>query len=269
MRAIAALQLEAAMKELKGNKTCPEAIHNARTYIKKVRAVIRLASPAMPRSLRRDLLGQLREGALRLGPIRDSEVRVQTLNLLLETNTLPAEQFASLLGGFTQTANQLRINGIQQIPGILQILGNIRDSIPDWPIDDLEAKDLRHRIRRTYRRGRAILDLCYSTRTPDDFHLWRKQVKQLWYQLRITAPYWPGKGGKLIAAAGMIGHLAGTERDNTLLGAALAAGPSSVASSLLQARIVTPLPFLRKKAMSEGGAFYGPSPNSFVKFLDL
>jgi len=55
LKIIARLQLETALVELAGNNVSPEPIHEARTAIKKVRAVVQLASPALG-SVRRDFI---------------------------------------------------------------------------------------------------------------------------------------------------------------------------------------------------------------------
>jgi hypothetical protein len=269
LRKLAELQLDAAMQELKGNNVSPDAVHNARTYIKKVRAIIQLASPSMARPLRESLLDHLREASARTGPLRDSEVRVRTFDLLLEQGGFPPGEFTSLRNGLADVAKQRRINDVRQIPRVIRSLACVRDSLPEWPLESLASKDLRRRIRRTYRRGRTALELCATTRDPEDFHLWRKLVKQLWYQLRITVPYWEKNGGPLIAATGRIGELAGTERDYTMLGNSLSTGPKTKGSALLQECISRVLPKLRKEAMDAGEHFYEPRPKAFMTGLDL
>lgn len=269
LKRIAFLQLESAVSELKGNNVSPGAIHNARTYIKKVRSILQLAAHSLPRALREELFNQLGDAAARMGPLRDAEVHVQTLDHLLRHGDLPPEPLIALRTGFADVAKQRRINDARRIPKVIASFRAVRDSIPEWPLDDLDAKDLRRRIRRTYRRGRTALDLCSSTDDPEEFHLWRKLVKQLWYQLRITAPYWPSKGEELIAACGRIGDLAGTERDYTMLAATLAKGPQSKASKLLQETITALLPRLRHQAISSGEVFYAEKPKSFIRDLGL
>lgn len=269
LRKIAIQQVEAAIRELHGNNVSPDPVHNARTYIKKVRAILQLASPAMSKKQREEPTTLLREAALRLAPLRDSEVRVRTLDTLLEQTGLPADDYASLRAGLADVAKQHRHNDARQIPRVLGFLGKLRDSIDDWPLEDLQGGDLKRRVRRSYRRGRISLDLCSSTPEPEPFHLWRKQVKQLWYQLRITSPYWKNKASDPIAVMGRIGQLAGEERDLTLLGETLKQGPQGKASSLLLGKIAWILPRLRRKAVAEGLSFYGPRPRIFIGDLDL
>jgi CHAD domain-containing protein len=266
---VAVLQIEAALEALHGNNVSPDPVHDARTYIKKLRAILQLASPVMSKKQREILISQLRESALKLAPLRDSEVRVRTLDSLLEQTGLPVDDYASIRAGLADVAKQRRHNDVRRIPGVLSSLMELRDSTESWPFNALEGKDLKRRIRRSYRRGRTTLDLCAATPEPDSFHLWRKQVKQLWYQLRITAPYWKDEAVDLIEATGRIGQLAGDERDLTLLGETLRMGPQGKATSLLQAKIADLLPSLRRDAVTAGQAFYESRPKHFIESLEF
>jgi len=268
LRKLARLQLDAALEELKGNNFSPDAVHNARTYIKKVRAIIQLASPAMDRPLREKLLALLRDASARTGPLRDSEVQVGTFDLLMEQGGFASGEFDSLRNGLADVAKQRRLNDARQMPRVVRDLASVRDYLAECPLDTLDSKNLHRRILRTYRRGRIALDLSATTRDADDFHLWRKLVKQLWYQLRITTPYWQDHR-KLISETEKIGELAGTERDFTLLAATLSNGPRSKAATLLVECVSRTLPTLRKEAMEAGERFYEPRPKVFMRALDL
>jgi len=269
LRKVALLQIEAALEALHGNNVFPDPVHDARTYIKKIRAILQLASPVMSRKQRELPSRHLREASMRLAPLRDSEVRVRTLDSLLEQTGLPVDDYASLRAGLADVAKQRRQNDSRRIPSILSSLREIRNAAKSWPLDDLEGKDLKRRIRRSYRRGRTSLDLCIATPDSGPFHLWRKQVKQLWYQLRITAPYWKDEAIGLIAAAGRIGQLAGDERDLTLLSEVLGVGPQGKGTSLLQEKISELLPSLRLEAVTSGQAFYESRPRIFVEDLEI
>jgi CHAD domain-containing protein len=269
LRKIALLQIEGALEALHGNNVMPDSVHDARTYIKKLRAILHLASPVMSKKQREQAILHLRESSMRLGPLRDSEVRVRTLDSLLEQTGLPINNYASLRAGLEDVAKQRRKNDARRIPGVLSSLKELRDSLESWPLEKLEGRDLKRRLRRSYRRGRMALELCSATPAADHFHFWRKQVKQLWYQLRITAHYWKDEATDLIATTGRIGQLAGDERDLTLLGETLRQGPQGSATAQLQARIASLLPSLRHEAMAEGLAFYETRPKQFVENLEF
>ena len=269
LRTLATLQLEAALAELKGSSLSPEAVHNTRTYIKKVGAIINLASPALGRVHRDHLLELLHEAASRLGPLRDAEVQIQSLDLAIETAGLPAEEFSSLRNGLTDIAKQRRINDRRHLPRITGFLEKVLKSIPDWPLDALGNKELRRRIRRTYRRGRITLDVCHESHDPELFHSWRKQVKQLGYQLRITAKFWPDSSAELISVINSIGEFAGQERDFTLLIQTMKHGPKTRSSELVLGLMEKMLPPLRREAMEAGTRLYEAKPTLFIEPLDF
>jgi len=269
LKIIARLHLENALAELAGNNVSPEPVHEARTSIKKVRAIVQLASPALG-SVRRDLISELiHDAAMRLAPLRDSEVQVQTLDLLIEANGLMPEEYSSLRGGLADIAKQRRVNDVRQIPRVRGFLEEAARSVKEWPLDPLQGKDVRRRIRRIYRRGRSLLEFCNSSKDPDDFHTFRKTVKQLWYAVRITSLFWPKQGADLITELGLMGELAGKERDFTLLAETLRQGPSNKASQRLISIIGEELPKLRKATLSAASTFYEPKPKNFVEPLEL
>jgi len=269
LQIIARLHLDAALVQLAGNNVSPEPVHEARTAIKKVRAVIQLASPALG-SVRRKLVSELLHDAMmRLGPLRDAEVQVQTLDLLMETEGLMPEDFSSVRAGLADIAKQRRVNDIRQIPRVRESLGEALRSVNKWLLDPLQGKDVRRRIRRSYRRGRSLLDLCQVNDDPETFHSFRKSVKQLWYSIRITSQFWPELGADLIHELGLIGELAGKERDFTLLSMTLRQGPANKAAHHLIAMLKEELPKLRRATLTAASTFYEPRPKAFVGSLNL
>ncbi len=269
LKTLATLQIEAALAELHGNNVSPGPVHHARLYIKKTRSIIQLAAPALGRVTRDHALELLHEAGSRLAPLRDSEVQVQTLDVILETTSLPAEQFSSLRNGLLDIAKQRRANDHRQIPRVIGFLEKVHKSIPDWPLHSLGSRDLRRRIRRTYRRGRTTLDVCSSGSDDELFHTWRKLTKHLGHQLLLTAKYWPNQAETLIAEVTKIGALAGRERDYTLLLQTMKSGPRNRSSEEIISLITSQLPSLRQQALEAGQRFYEAKPKLFIEPLDL
>jgi len=269
LRSLASLQLKAALAELKGNNVSPEPVHNARIYIKKVRSIVQLAAPALGHVRREHLMENLHEASTRLGPLRDSEMQVQSLDLVIETAGLLPEPFSSLRSGLADIAKQRRNNDSRQIPRVMEYLQKTLKSIPDWPLDPLEGKDIRRRIRRTFRRGRTTLEVCQVSGNQELFHTWRKLVKQLGYQLQITAKFWPDSAADHITSIEQIGEYTGKERDYSLLIQTMKQGPKSRASEQLISIMEDLMPALRKTALECGTLFYDPKPRSFIEPLDL
>ena len=267
LRTLATLQLDAALTELRGKNVSPDAVHNARTYIKKIRSLIQLGAPTMGSACRDRLRKKLREAAAVLGPMRDSDVRVQSLDELIRKTSLSAVRFDPIRRRLSDASGKRRSKDRRQIPRVERILREIRKTVTEWPLDKMDGKKIIRRVRRTYRRGRIALDLCSSSGNSVDFHLWRKLVKQLWYQLRITSRFWPDHALNRIRDTDLIGELAGKERDYTLLGKRLIGLHNDPCSVLLVNRINKIIVTLRKKSISEGFRFYEERPKDFVKKL--
>ena len=265
LKTLAALQLEAAMARLHGNNVSPEAIHQVRTYIKKVRAIIQLVSPVIGRGQRKHLISLLRDASSRIAPMRDSEVRVQSLDQLIEDAGLSADEHASLRRGLADSARQRRINDKRQIPRVIALLEAVCATVPEWRTDKLSGKDLQRRIKRTFRSGRDALDLYALSGDEDKFHEWRKLVKQLWYQLRITSRFWTDEARQPVTEAGSIGEIAGKERDFAQLAQSLGNEPQHRSADKLIDSINSILPRLRDEALATGEDFYKKKPASFME----
>jgi CHAD domain-containing protein len=266
---LTALQLEAAIGSLSGGNVSPEPVHTARTSIKKARALLQLAAPGLGSIRLRHVADLLRNASSKLAPLRDSEVQVQTLDLLAEAEGLAPEECATLRAGLIDIAKQSRINGARQIPRVIALLEEVHDSVPEWPLDHLEMKDLRRRVRRIYRRGRVTLDLCRESQDTELFHAFRKTVKQLWYALRITAHLWPDEARDLIHELGWLGELAGKERDDTLLETTLRHGPRNLASQQLLQALSRERPNLRLAVLTGASRLYDQRPKDFASAMKV
>jgi CHAD domain-containing protein len=266
---IALLQLDAAIQELKGNNASQEVIHRARTSIKKVRAVVQLAAPGLSTSNREHLMGLLRDAATRLSPLRDAEVQIQSLDLLERTDTSGSADLNSLRNGLVDIAKQNRMNTNRRMQRILDYLQKSQKSVTVWNLERIRGKDVERRIRRFYRRGRSSLDLCLASDDPEVFHLFRKQVKQLWYALRITNRFWPDKASNLIAQLGEIAETAGRERDLILLLSTIRHGPKNAQASRLTRLLEDQIPKLRKEALNSSVRFFEEKPKAFTAPLSM
>lgn len=269
LRKISIHQLDAAISELERRKAATEAIHDARTYIKKIRAILLLSAPAFRRTAREKLKADLKAASETMGPLRDADVHLETFDALVREQGLNDQRLSTLRAGLMKLASRRRIKALPRINSVVATLGKIRDGAQTWPVHDLNAEELRKRIRLTYRRGRDSLELCAASGDPEHFHTWRKHVKQLWYQLRLTARFWSGNASKLIRQSGEIGELAGRERDLTLLKDTLGKGHAGNDSNRVMWMIEAELPRLRGEAIRKGKSFYRDSPKEFVSGLDL
>ena len=269
LKTLALLQLQAARTELQAKNISAEAVHDVRTYIKKVRSIIQLAAPALGRNRRDHLIEILSEVSARLAPIRDADARLQCLDMILGSSEFAFSDNGALRNGIADIAKQQRFNGIRKIPKILELIKKMLKTVPDWPLDQLGEKDLRRRILRIYRRGRTTLDLCMVNYTQEVFHSWRKLVKHLWYSLRISARFWPHEAAFLITELNAISEFVGKERDFSLLVDSLRNGPRTKDSIRLITIIDSHLPTLRAESLALGVRFYEAKPKTFISAMEI
>lgn len=269
LRKIAALQLEAAIAGLEIRRADPEAVHDARTYIKKVRAIIQIASPAFPTPLRRQLIAELRAASSRIGALRDADVHLETIDDLLRQHGLADKGYSALRARLLRLAIRRRTRANSRIEKVIATLRKICAESAAWPGHLVRPEDVRKRIRRAYRQGRIGLNACEASQDPEPFHCWRKHVKRLWYQLRLTCRFWPQDAARLIRKAGEIGELAGRERDLTLMKETLCKWSSTTASRHLISVIEKEVARLRGKAIRKGRHFYRTRPAKFLENLAL
>ena len=76
----------------------------------------------------------------------------------------------------------------------------------------------RYAVQQTYKCGRKALAHAQATCTPEDFHSFRSEAKQLWYQLRILRPTNPVVLKNLADELRAIGDLLGRAHDLSFLG---------------------------------------------------
>src|ERR1700741_4464101 len=98
------------------------------------------------------------------------------------------------------------------------MLTSVLAKIDHWPVDQFSFKQLRCSVRVAYKRGRNALVHAKKNPTPECFHLFRHEAKQLWYHLRILRPANPVVLKNLIDELDSIADLLGRAHDLSFLG---------------------------------------------------
>lgn len=266
MRRLARRHLDAACRQLDHNPDTRQAVHETRKSLKKLRALLRLLAPELGREVYRREMRAFRDAARLLGPLRDAEVRLHTLDALIEKSHLVAADFAEIRDGLEAAALELSRQADEPKRRVGKRLELARKRVRTWPLGALREKNLAEEIRRTYRKGRKALRTSRreATNAPA-FHAWRKRVKELWYHLRIAHVYLHPSAGARIAEIEAIGERAGEVNDLAVLRETLAAHPATPQTGRLIAAIDARLPVLQQEALEHGERFYAPKPRDFVR----
>lgn len=171
-------------------------VHEARKSVKRVRAVLRLTRSYVGDGVYGPDNARLRDVGRTLGPARDAAVLLQTFDALIAQND--AEPGTGVLEDFRhhladrQRALENEINETVKRE-VLGFLDQFNTRVADWASDpnrpaipdDFAATA--QGFRRIYRQGRKRMTDAQADPSTSTFHLWRKRVRYLSYQVHLIS----------------------------------------------------------------------------------
>src|SRR5262245_40479341 len=196
LRRLAAKSLKAAGDELQ-RRTPPddEAIHEVRKSVKKVRAIVDAVEADDGRGTRKERK-RLRRINHVLSPLRDADAILTTLAALKRRNPrLFTEHSLARVRRDLSLRKQKAMRAVDHgtWKKLAREFSALRATVKRWPLTHDGFRALRPALRATHQRGRRALIRSSKTRRATDFHEWRKQIKALWYELRLLE----GAGGMI------------------------------------------------------------------------
>jgi CHAD domain-containing protein len=170
-------------------------VHEARKSVKRVRAVLRLTRSYVGDGVYGPDNVKLRDVGRTLGPGRDAAVLLQTFDALIAQDAEPGtgvfEDFHHHLVDRRRTLeNEINETVKREVLGFLdQFSTRVADraSDPNRPAipDDFAA--IATGFRRIYRQGRKRMTDAQADPSTSAFHLWRKRVRYLSYQVHVIS----------------------------------------------------------------------------------
>ncbi len=216
---IAVGRAEKALERLRGSRAA-DAVHDARKDLKKLRTVLRLLRGELGRKRRKRENERFRDAARLLSATRDAEVKLQTLDALVaEEDGLPDEAVASWRKILARDRGAAA-NAARDEPAVAESVAMLEvglESIRGWKLEGDSWAIVDDGLTGTYRRGRRAMKAASSSRREEDFHEWRKRVKDLWHELRLFSDAWPGPLGATAAEAHRLTDLLGAHHDLAVL----------------------------------------------------
>jgi len=217
----------------------------------------------------------VREIGRLVSDLRDAQVRLQTLIQLRdemakgagenhfprieELLSLERESFSAAFAGWQK----------QAIPK----LERVGERLSKWPLTGITWKQICGTVGKTYKRGQRGLAKTIRKPDPENFHAWRKRVKDLWYQLRILQPLNRVVLENIGADAELLGEFLGREHDFDFLLARLEreSGDEALHDELtqLQKLIRKRGKRLRRDAVELGRRFYAEPSKAFAKRISI
>jgi CYTH domain-containing protein/CHAD domain-containing protein len=168
-----------------------EAIHGARKDLKKARAALRLIREELGEKTFKRENRALRDAARLLSPSRDAEVKVETLDALVE-GAGDAPPGATALWRDALVADRDRIvgEGADQTGEATAAIEEVIARAPGWRIRHDGWKLLAPGLDTAYSDGREAFAALGGSPGFEAVHDLRKRGKDLWYQLRLLRDAW-------------------------------------------------------------------------------
>jgi len=250
-------------------------VHEVRKHLKKLRAAMRLAIPEVGKNRHTREDRCVRKIGRLVSDLRDAQVRLQTLIQLRDDTakrpedspfprieellSLERESFSAAFAGWQK----------QAIPQ----LERVEARLLKWPLEGLTWKQICGAVGKIYKRGQRGLAKTIDDPEPENFHAWRKRVKDIWYQLRILQPLNRMVLTEMARDAEVLGELLGREHDLNFLWARLETekGDEALRDELAQLEklIRKRGKRLRTNALELGRRFHAEPAKAFAKRISI
>jgi CHAD domain-containing protein len=250
-------------------------VHEVRKHLKKLRAAMRLASGTVGKDCHARQDRCVRKIGRSVSDLRDAQVRLQTFIELRDQSGKHSEQQP-----FSRTEELLSLERESfsaafagwQTQAIPQ-LERVKSRLMNWPLEGLAWKEVCEAVAKIYQRGQRRLAKTIADPVPENFHAWRKRVKDIWYELRILQPLNRVVLQQMAHDAEILGELLGREHDLDFLLARLKkeSADETLEDELAQLEklIGKQGRRLRRDALELGRRFYAEPAKAFAKRISI
>jgi CHAD domain-containing protein len=140
----------------------------------------------------------------------------------------------------------------------------------EWMSPSIDVAGIVAIVAASYRRSRKAMKRARATRQSATLHRWRKELKILWYQLRLAQPLTTGVA-PLIADLHRLETELGDDHNLVILAATLR-GCRDLRSMRAEIRQIDRLAArmrqrLRRRAFALGRRLYGRKPKAFARWM--
>jgi hypothetical protein len=260
-------QLDAAIKCLGIKHPREVARHNARTHIKKARAILKMLRDPLERYGKED--GRLRDAGHRLSPLRDAEATTRAFDSLTRRykKTLTSSIDRPISLGLKRQQRGLATSVHTRIGEARALLERSRKSLPGRVRRAASFHDVRVGIEEAYARSCTAMTGLSTESSDAEFHAWRRRIKEHWYQVRL----FERAGSAVRRRAKRLEKLEsalGDEHDLARLAQLLTATPkkfggvrtTAIAIGCIRKRQVS----LRRQALAHGQHLFTAKPKAFA-----
>ncbi len=246
----------------------PAAVHGARKEIKKLRALFRLMRGEISAGTYRKGVKALRAAADCLASARDARVMLKAFEKLVGPS---ARQFPGIENALKEharrEARQFRRN--DSVALAERLLRKTHRRVGDLKIKAGGWTAIEPGLRQSYQRGWAACRLVCKQPAPENFHDWRKHVKDLWFYFCLLHPVWPAATRAMTDELELLGEQLGEDHDLFLLQQFVAEHCAAQTEEVktLNRLIAARQRQLRAAALTLGSRLYAETPAKFCRGL--
>jgi CYTH domain-containing protein/CHAD domain-containing protein len=259
------------LREPSDGDALAEAIHGARKDLKKARAALRLVREDLGEATFKRENRELRDAARLLSASRDAEVKLETLERLVEGDVGDAPPGPTALWRAALVADRDRIvdADADQTEAAVAAIEAVAARAPDWKLHHDGWKLLAPGLDTTYGEGRDAFAALTDAPSVEAVHDLRKRGKDLWYQVRLLRDTWPAVLDPTAEEVHEFTDLLGDHHDLAVLAADLAgraevdAAPRTILRELIEAAQA----ILLADARRLGERVYAEKPTAFERRL--
>jgi len=182
-------QIDSAIAHLNGPiEQRQSAVHETRKSFKRIRALLRLLRPALGSVFDQEN-ARIRDLSALLSPYRDADAMLETLEALHQAlpDLIDQPMYDAAHASLLRSRERVLVDAAGYPHAACQVVEGLeaaRAGVQDWPLPG-NLDQVQKLLGRTYKRARKAARQAKTSGEVEDFHTWRKRVKDLLYQSQI------------------------------------------------------------------------------------
>jgi len=267
-------QLDWAARQLSKADDPVTAIHEARKSIKKVRGALRLLRPGLGAAYRAET-SYFRGLGRKLSELRDAAAIIEVFDQLREKHKARSKHsdFHDIRSGLerdkrdTEEAANVETTIKETIAG----LRAAKRRVENWPIPNGGFETIAPGLKASYRRGRRAGRRARKQPAAENFHDFRKRVKEHWYHMRLLEALWTEALKERERDLNNLETWLGDDHNLTVLREKITGKPASYGDDRHQQAFLSAASEeqkeLQSKALALGQRLYEEKPRAFAAEL--
>jgi CHAD domain-containing protein len=272
VKRIAREEIGSAIGQLRGKSGAPseESVHEVRKGLKKTRALLRLVRPQLGVFFGDENV-RLRDTGHKLSELRDADALIGSLDNLRKRRRLTqaGESLSMVRRHLAEQKRHIEEEAATRKlkPALIAALRQTQHTIRYWPLETDGFPAVAEGLERAFRDGRRAMAKARKSGQREDFHEWRKRVKDHWYQLRLL--HWGDVMEAYESSLKELEDALGEDLNLAILGERVQAIGSENGNGVKVASLAKTIDAarkeLRERAFEIGARVYAEKPREFTR----